>query len=571
MSRESSLAKNTVVLSLGTFLPKIASFITLPLLTGFLTKDEYGTYDTIIVLVSLLLPALTLQIQTAAFRFLIEVKNDRKSVSAITTTIYTFIIPIALIALIILYFCLYKLDVPLRLSICFYFFIDLLVNTTRQIARGIAKNLKYSISAIISSLGQLILVVLLVWKMRQGLLGGIAALAGAELISFIYLFFGAGLSAQISPKQISLDLLKQMLKYSWPMVPNSMSMWVMRMSDRLVIMAVMGPAANAVYAAANKIPQLLTIAQNTFTMAWQENASIVSKDKDADSYYTKMFRLMFDLMAGFMGAIIAVTPILFPILIRGDYGEAYIQITILIMSMFFLSMSSYLGGLYVAFMQTKSVGITTAVAAGINLVVDIALIHHVGLFAASGSTLVSYIFLFFFRLIDVQKYVKLNYDIRHMAIVFAILVLECVLFCFHILWLDIVNAIIACAVFFFLDHSFVNMVLRKLKNRFWGTKKKGAAVPKQDMNATRDLNTAKKADDVKRSPILYLKKENCCGCSACVAVCPMKAIGMTPDEEGFLYPNVDNDKCIRCYRCEKVCAFKADQIEKGYIVKEETE
>ena len=75
MSREKSLIKNTIVLSIGTVIPKFASFIVLPILTGYLTKTEYGTYDLITVLCSLFLPAVTLQIQTAAFRFLIEKKD----------------------------------------------------------------------------------------------------------------------------------------------------------------------------------------------------------------------------------------------------------------------------------------------------------------------------------------------------------------------------------------------------------------------------------------------------------------------------------------------------------------
>ena len=83
MSREGKLVKNTMILSIGTFLPKLASFITLPILTECLTKDEYGTYDLIIVLVSLFLPAVTLQIQTAAFRFLIDVReNEEKTKEA---------------------------------------------------------------------------------------------------------------------------------------------------------------------------------------------------------------------------------------------------------------------------------------------------------------------------------------------------------------------------------------------------------------------------------------------------------------------------------------------------------
>ena len=67
MSRESSLIKNSVVLAVGTFFPKFVAIITLPLLTGYLTQEEYGYYDLISTLVSLLLPVATLQIQSAAF------------------------------------------------------------------------------------------------------------------------------------------------------------------------------------------------------------------------------------------------------------------------------------------------------------------------------------------------------------------------------------------------------------------------------------------------------------------------------------------------------------------------
>lgn len=78
MSREGKLAKNTIILAIGTFFPKVAIFITLPLLTAYLTQAEYGTYDLVLTLVSLLLPAATLQIQSAAFRFLMEVRSEKR-------------------------------------------------------------------------------------------------------------------------------------------------------------------------------------------------------------------------------------------------------------------------------------------------------------------------------------------------------------------------------------------------------------------------------------------------------------------------------------------------------------
>lgn len=44
---------------------------------------------------------------------------------------------------------------------------------------------------------------------------------------------------------------------------------------------------------------------------------------------------------------------------------------------------------------------------------------------------------------------------------------------------------------------------------------------------------------LKEIPILYNRKEECCGCTACYAVCSRNAICMVKDEEGFEYPEID--------------------------------
>ncbi len=49
------------------------------------------------------------------------------------------------------------------------------------------------------------------------------------------------------------------------------------------------------------------------------------------------------------------------------------------------------------------------------------------------------------------------------------------------------------------------------------------------------------------------EKYNCCGCSACVQICPKQCISLSADNEGFLYPQVDTAVCINCGLCEKVC------------------
>lgn len=48
-------------------------------------------------------------------------------------------------------------------------------------------------------------------------------------------------------------------------------------------------------------------------------------------------------------------------------------------------------------------------------------------------------------------------------------------------------------------------------------------------------------------------KKDCCGCTACASICGVSAISMTADQEGFLYPLVDESVCINCGTCERVC------------------
>lgn len=57
-------------------------------------------------------------------------------------------------------------------------------------------------------------------------------------------------------------------------------------------------------------------------------------------------------------------------------------------------------------------------------------------------------------------------------------------------------------------------------------------------------------------------KNKCCGCSACVQVCPKQCIKMIPDEEGFDYPSVDLESCVNCGLCEKVCPILNENEER---------
>lgn len=54
-------------------------------------------------------------------------------------------------------------------------------------------------------------------------------------------------------------------------------------------------------------------------------------------------------------------------------------------------------------------------------------------------------------------------------------------------------------------------------------------------------------------------KKNCCGCEACVQACPKQCIDFIQDAQGFFYPSINEDKCVNCGLCNKVCPILNDE------------
>lgn len=465
MSREKSLIKNMWILGIGTIIPKLTSIIILPIITAYLTKIEYGQYDLITILVSLFLPIATLEMQAAAFRYLIESRKDINSKKEIVTNIILFTTSVSIIALFALFFCMWKMDVKIRILITVYYFADIMVTTLRQIVRGLGNNVLYSISVLVNAIVELVLIVVLVQKNDKGLLGLLFAMIIAQLMSFSFLALKIKIYAFIDIKLVSAKKIKEMLNYSWPLIPNALSSWVMRVSDRLVISVFLGVEANAVYAVANKIPNLFGIVQSTFSLAWQENATMSRGDKDSAQYYTDMFESVFCFFVGMLAILISLTPLLFKLLIRGSYSEAYFQIPILLLSVFFSSISAYLGGIYIANKKSKEIGITTIIASVFNFLINILLIKHIGIYAASISTVLSYGGLTFFRMADIQKIVKIKFDYKKIIRLVFLLNVMCILCYLKNIYVTSLNICIAFLTFVFLNKSIVRLICTKIKNK----------------------------------------------------------------------------------------------------------
>lgn len=465
MNREKSLVKNTIILSLGTYLPKLTTIITLPLLTGYLTQAEYGTYDLITTLVSLLLPALTLQIQSAAFRFLITCRTSEDEIRKIVTNIFAFTIPVSAIGLCITYFCLGNLATATKILMLLYFFSDIIYIGCGQIARGLGKNFIYATGAVVVSVFNMFGICIALLLLHSGLNGILLSMLVSNLLGNLLIIARVKILGYFSFSEISTSKIKELLAYSWPMVPNALSNWVLSLSDRLVILSFLGVESNAVYAVANKIPNLVKTFQGTFTSAWQENASLSVEDTDSKSYYSEMFDNINRIVVGLVAGLIAFTPVLFKILIRGEYDAAYQQMSFLYIGMYFSCMSGFIGGIYIAHMKTKSVGITTLMAAVCNLVIDIATMKTIGLYAASISTLVAYALLFFFRLIDVQKFQPLEIKYSRVFAYLCIMIALSVMVAQRSLFLDFVDIIVGVIFALVINKNLVKTIIAGILHR----------------------------------------------------------------------------------------------------------
>ena len=446
--------------------PQFTGLITLPIYTGMLTNAEYGRYDLVNVVVYILSIVIVLQIHQAVFRFLIDVRGTSDESVYITNT-YAFEVPLTLVASIIFGMAFLSLDLITRVLLGMYLFFTMQNTVTGQIARGQGFNRHYTVAAIINPALNMALVIILMTGIKLGFKGLFISLDFAYFSSALYLFIFCAQYKKISFKSLDLQVVKKMLKYSWPMVPNTLSIWIVNSCDKFIIRYFLGLEMNGIFAVAQKIPNIFSIAYSTFNMAWQESASISVEDSDANSYYSSIFSSLFDFLTGCMLVLISLTPILFKFLVKGDYDLAYDQMSLLYIGVFLSSISSFFGSIYIAKKATKEVGISSILGAIANCIINISLIKWIGLYAASISTVISYLILAVYRGIDINKkgYAAIKYSKKHIFICIFMIVISSLICYQRMLILNIINTIYGFVTFVILNRKIIKGILLAVRKR----------------------------------------------------------------------------------------------------------
>lgn len=468
MNKNKELVKNTIIIFIGKFCTQFITLLLLPLYTHFLSTEDYGYIDLIQTYLTFFIPLILLKIDAGIFRFLIDARKSEEEKNKIITN-GIFIVFVELIISTILFAIAVKIF-SIKYSILIVMnLISLSVLTfLLQIVRGIGKNNQYSFSSIIAAIVTIVLnLIFLVGFHKKGKYVLIASLI-SNIICTIYLLIANKILKNVKIKYIDKKLIKDLLKYSIPMIPNELSWWIVHVSDRTIISYALGVAANGIYSVSCKFSNILSSIFNIFNLSWQESAALHINDTDKDEFFSNVINKVFNLFICFCIGILACLPFVFELLIKDSYREAYKYVPILLLANIFSVLIGLIGSIYVAKKMTKEVAKTTMIAAIINLTIDIALIKVIGICAAAISTLVSYMLLAIYRYIDVQKYVKVKIPIKNIVVNSIIFILVVVLYLYNNITLNVINLLL-CILYAIIVNKellieFKKVVGKKVKN-----------------------------------------------------------------------------------------------------------
>ena len=464
MSREKQLAKNTLIITLGKICTQLITFFLLPLYTGILSTEEYGIVDLLNTLVSLLLPIVTFQVEQAMFRELIEVRtNENKKKVIISTGVITVIFQCFLFLVlfaIVSPFVNNNYKIFLATNVITYIFLSLF----QQIARGFGDNKKYAVGSFLSAMFTIMFNVLFIAIIRIGATGILLGTILGQLLGIIYLFFSLKLYKYIEIHKYKKIILKKLWKYSIPLIPNAISWWIFNASNRVITSSFLGVSQNGILAAALKFSSVFITFYNIFNMSWTESISVSINDDDIDGYFNKMFNIMLRLFTALGVGIIACMPFVFPIMINEKYSSGYGLVPLSILGSLFNVVVGLISVIYVAKKNTKAIANTSIISAILNIVINVALIKFVGLYAAVIATFVAFFTMSVYRLYDIRKkYFKITID--KSLIIKTIIVLLIILPAYYInnLYFNIFSLVLAVVFAWDLNKNSVKPILNMVK------------------------------------------------------------------------------------------------------------
>lgn len=433
MDKYKKLASNTIIFAIGTFSSKILSFLLMPFVTHMMTTSDYGSADLIQQTVNVLIPIVTLQVNSAALRFSLD-KAKRKS-DVLTVGVRTTIIGFLVFLLFAYPISLIKINDFALGEYIVLIYVFVLISGFRQLCqqfvRGSGRVKLYAIDGIIATATTLLFTFIFLAPLKMGVTGYILAIIASDACSIIFFTVTAKLYKGIRPHLMEKGITGQMLKYCVPLIPTVILWWIINVSDRYMITYFVNSSANGLYTAASKIPNFVILFSQIFIDAWQLSAVDDSDKRGRARFFSKVFRV-------YSGGVFAVASVLIlccqlftKILVADSYYESWQFVPILIIATTYSCIVNFLASVYMAEKKSLMALLTASSGAVTNLVLNFVFIPKVGANGAAIATVCAFLMVFITRGLNTRKYIKINFQLPTMIIETVVLIIQSAL----MLWL----------------------------------------------------------------------------------------------------------------------------------------
>ena len=409
MNKSKYLLKNMGILTISNFSSKILVFLLVPLYTSVLSTAEYGSYDLAVSTATLFYPILSLNIVDAVMRFSMDKECDRKSIASIGLKFLSFSIMLFGIGMFILNVTKLWPDLyGLELFVFMYYASYVLNQYLVQFAKGLERVKDMGCSGVIGTVATLLLNILFLLVFRWGLVGFFLSNILAQIMSGLYLACRINILKFINFERLDKKMQREMLVYSIPLVATVVGWWVNSTADKYAVTFMLGVASNGILSVSYKIPQIINTLQGIFIQAWQISAIKEYGEQDTAKFYGNTFLMVNLMMCIVCSGLILMARPLARILYAKDFYAAWQYVPFLLISSVLNCASGLLGPILSAKKNSKAMMWSALIGAGANIIMNIVLVHLIGIQGATIATLICSYIIYIVRRIAVGNDIKID-------------------------------------------------------------------------------------------------------------------------------------------------------------------
>lgn len=415
-SKLKGLFNHSMVYWVGTMVSKMIGFFMIPLYTRFLLPEDYGTLELVALTADVIAILVGAQISTAVFKFYHDENNEVSKKSIISTSIIglavlsgVFLLILGLNAEIIseLIFGHSNHAILFQLMFLGYFF-SIVEEVPMAYLRILDKSKLFVLITILQLLLMIGLNVYFVAVLEYGVFGILLGTMIAFGVTCLVLLWQ---TIKMTGTRVVIERLIDMLRYSIPLIPAALGMFVIHFSDRFFLNHYAPLSDVGIYSLAYKFGFLITpLVVRPFYMIWQSKMFEFYDDKNREELYNKIMAIfLFAIAAGYLLVSAFIDEILILMATEKYYSAAlYVP---LIAGAYVLNGANqiFLAPLY-AEKKTKRIGMINGAAAIVNIILNIILIKAYGIMGAALATLLSFMFITIYTVIESTKVSHLRWE-----------------------------------------------------------------------------------------------------------------------------------------------------------------